>query len=341
MRTVVFERDVFEEEVKPHALLERYRQLLSEGVKSRLAIPDHQVSCSCVGCQSASSRLAFEKFGLEYLHCDDCNSVYVSPRPTEEVLVDFYRNSESSRFWRDEILTETREARRIKLFRPRAQWLLDIIDEYCSEAQQGLVVGYHNDLLIEELFRLEEELFRFVVANPIADIEFGNWSHSAVSIRPTPISELKKHGPTDLFLAFDILDRCADPDALFNAASSCLGPGGILVGSTTLISGFDLQVLWDRSESIYPPDRLNLLSVEGLSALFERHGFEALEFSTPGMFDVEIVRRAIIEDPEDNWPRFIKYLVERRDKSALQAFQEYLQKYRLSSFGRIVLRKTE
>jgi len=118
-----------------------------------------------------------------------------------------------------------------------------------------------------------------------------------------------------------------------------LTPGGLLLGSTTLISGFDLQVLWDRSDSIYPPERLNLLSTEGLTALSERHGFEALEFSTPGTFDVEIVQRAIRANPEFPWPRFIRYLIENRDENALVELQEYLQKNRLSSFARIVFRK--
>jgi hypothetical protein len=242
---------------------------------------------------------------------------------------------------RERILQETREARREKLFWARAQWLLDAVDEYRPEARLGIVAGYHNDLLIEELMRQETHLFKIVVTNPIADIEFAGINLPGVTIRPTPLNKLASLGPADVFLGFDILDRCADVEALFAAARGALARGGLFLASTTLISGFDLQVLWDRSKSIYPPDRLNLLSVEGLTALFERHGFEALEFSTPGMFDVEIVQRAIHDNPEENWPRFIRYLVESRDRNALDAFQEYLQTYRLSSFARIVLRKGE
>ena len=116
-------------------------------------------------------------------------------------------------------------------------------------------------------------------------------------------------------------------------------PDGLVLGTATLISGFDLQVLWDRSETIYPPERLNLLSVEGLTMLFERHGFEMLEFSTPGAFDVEIVQRAIQAEPARSWPRFIRYLLEQRDEEARGALQRYLQEFRLSSFGRFVLRR--
>ena len=143
----------------------------------------------------------------------------------------------------------------------------------------------------------------------------GSFRHDCSNSRPlpTPLGSLSSLGPADIFLAFDILDRCADTDAVFGAAHETLAPGGLLLTRTTLISGFDLQVLWDRSESVYPPDRLNLLSAEGLTSLFERYRFEALEFSTPGTFDVEIVQRAIRANPEVAWPRFIRYLIENHE----------------------------
>ena len=100
----------------------------------------------------------------------------------------------------------------------------------------------------------------------------------------------------------------------------------------------DIKVRWEIS-GVYPPERLNLLSVEGLTLLFERHGFEALEFSTPGVLDVESVRREMQIHPGGDLPRLITYLIKNRGEEAMEALQEFLQRFRLSSFGRIVLRK--
>lgn len=339
MKTVVLDQDVVEMEVKPHDLLAEYRRLLAREVGERLL---HGLKgCACPGCGSVRSNQAFSRFGLDYCQCAVCHSLFVSPRPAEEELIAFYRDSEAAQFWRQEILPATREARRTKLFRPRAQWLLDAVDEYRPQARKALAVGYHNDLLIEELLGQEEHLFEVVVTNPVADIEFVGQQMPGVQIRPMPLEKVAGMGPVDLFMAFDILDRCADLEALFAAARAALAPGGLLLGTTTLGSGFDIQVLWERAAGIYPPERLNLLTVEGLTALFTRHGFESLEFSTPGMFDTEEVQRAVHEQPEANWPRFIRYLVENRGEETLGALQEFLQRFRLSSFARIVLRRIE
>ncbi len=121
MKTVVVDRDLLEREIKPHALLDEYRRLIGEDVKARWLSLGQLTTCRCPGCQSEIGRHGFEKFGMSYLECDKCKSVYVSPRPSEEELIDFYRNSGSSRFWRERILPDTREARREKVFRPAWQ----------------------------------------------------------------------------------------------------------------------------------------------------------------------------------------------------------------------------
>ncbi len=341
MKTIVLDRDVHEEEVKPHGLLDSYREMLSDEVEQGMAKDSDLRAVDCPGCGAASSDEAFAVYGMTYRECRTCKSVYVSPRPNAESLHRFYRCSRSFGFWRERILPATRAARRDKLFRPRAQWLLDIVDEYRPEAELGIAVGFHNDLLIEELVEQEENLFRLVVTNEIADIEFAGKSFAGVEIRPTALSALGGIGRADVFLAFDLLDRCADPEELFAAAWSALEPGGLFLATTILISGFDLQVLWDRADSIYPPERMNLLSAEGLKALVERHGFQILEFSTPGIFDVEEVQYAIRADPTGDWPRFVRCLVENGGEEAMEALQEFLQRFRLSSFGRIALRKPE
>ena len=340
MKTVVLNNDIHEFEIKPQALLDEYRNLLARDVQNYFVASNRLSSFACPGCRSKNGELAFEKIGLAYIECDVCRTIYVTPRPSEKDLIEFYRNSDTANFWRNKIYPNTRAARREKIFQPQARWVLEVVDRYRSKAKSGITVGYHSELLIEELVKQEESLFKIIVTNPISDIEFAEKSYENIVIQPSPIDSLASIGPVDIFLAFDIIDRCADPDILFSSASNILAPGGLLLANTTLGSGFDLQVLWDRSESFSPPDRLNLLSVEGLTALIERHGFEALEFSTPGRFDVEIVQRTVKENPDADWPRFIRYLVKNRDEATLNALQDFLQANRLSSFARLVLKKT-
>jgi SAM-dependent methyltransferase len=145
-------------------------------------------------------------------------------------------------------------------------------------------------------------------------------------------------GPVDAITAFETFDRAADPRGLVRAAHRALIPGGLLFATAPNINGFELQVLWDRARTIAPPDKINLLSIRGLKALFA-DGWEILEISTPAMFDVEAVRRAIEAEPSAPWPRVVRTLVLETDEQQRLELQEYLQRARLGSFARVLARK--
>ncbi len=73
--------------------------------------------------------------------------------------------------------------------------------------------------------------------------------------------------------------------------------------------------------------------------MFAEPRWEIIELSTPGMFDVENVRRAIQEDPGAAWPRVVRELVLQESEHARLELQEYLQRYRLASFARLIVRR--
>jgi len=175
----------------------------------------------------------------------------------------------------------------------------------------------------------------------------GDWVHDALAeYAPGArlVHELVPNGgslpadPADAITAFETLDRAADPRRLVAAAHAALRPGGILFVTAPCVSGFELQVLWERARSIAPPDKINLLSIRGFQSLFSE-GWEIVEFSTPGLFDVEAVTRAVAADPDAPWPRFVRTLVSDTDAQQRSEFQEYLQRARLASFARLVVRK--
>jgi hypothetical protein len=145
-------------------------------------------------------------------------------------------------------------------------------------------------------------------------------------------------GPVHALTAFETFDRTFDPRALARAAHAALEPGGLLFVTGPSVSGFELQVLWERAATVAPPDKINLLSVAGYKALFAE-GWELIELSTPGMFDVESVRRAVLAEPAAPWPRFVRTLVLEADEQQRLELQEYLQRARLASFARVLVRK--
>ncbi len=316
-KTVVSLQELVNIDIRPGPLVEQFQELTRSSVAALTAGP--LVDVTCQACSSSDSQVAFEKLGLAYRQCDDCGSLFASPRPTPAALAEYYRSSPAATFWRDRMLEETREARRAKLARPRAEWVVDGLAEHRAHAVEGLDLSPPGSGLVEELLALAPAL-------RVQAVEA-----SAGGVFAAPAS-------ADFVLAFDALDRVPDVRALVAAAHQALRPGGMLFVTAPSISGFDLQVLWDRSPTIVPPDKMNLLSMAGFSRLFASPFWEIIELSTPGMFDVENVRQAIAADPSGSWPRAIRELVTSSD-DARSEFQQYLQRSRLASFARLVVRR--
>ncbi len=317
-KTVVSLQELVDVDIRPGRLVEEFHKLTRSSVAVLAQGP--LVDVSCPACANAESRVAFEKLGLTYRQCDACRSLFVSPRPALAALIAYYHSSPAAIFWRDRLLRETHETRRSKLARPRAEWVIDGLAEHRPNALDGLEVSSQGSVLIEELGTLSPALHMRTA--------------SAVAAGP-----LGAPASVDFVVAFDALDRVADVPAFVNAAHIALRPGGVFFVTAPSISGFDLQVLWDRSPTILPPDKMNVLSIAGLSRLFGAPFWDVIELSTPGMFDVENVRHAIAAEPAADWPRAIRELVTESSDDARREFQEHLQRSRLASFARLIVRR--
>jgi len=288
-------------------------------------------------CKQIDEIPAFERFGIAYVECTGCGSLYAPFRPSEDELWAWYRESSSARFWREKLLPASEAARLEKMTRPRADWVLDGIAEYVPSARRLVDISVYGRMLVDLMAAENPGLVEVTAAGITADLE--GVSTPRLRVLPTRVAELPTHGPADVVVAVDVMDRAPDLRALVEALEKLLVPGGVLFATTPVASGFEILTLWERSPTVIPPDKLNLPTVEALQQIFAAPAWEFLELSTPGMFDVEMVRRAIKAEPDVPWPRVVRALVERTDAAGRTALVELLQSRRLTSFARLVVRK--
>lgn len=319
MKTIVSLLDLSETDIKPNGVAHRFLELLEKDVRGLWGKASALAEVPCPACDSKEHHHAFERFGLPYAECTACGSLYMRRRPTDEMIADYYSNAASARFWREEILAQTVDARREKVLRPRAEWVADGLAELCPDAAVLLDISSNGDFFREEL------------ASAVSGIEVRTESrHAAV---------LAQSESVDVITAFDVLDRTGDVPALVGRIARALKPGGILFLTAPAGSGFEIQVLWGASPTPIPPDKINLLSNRGFLVRFAEPEWKIVEFSTPGILDVETVKRAVAREPDHPWPRFIQRLVTESGERTLEEFVGFLQSNRLASFARLAIRR--
>ena len=219
------------------------------------------------------------------------------------------------------------------MLRANANWMARLVEEVGPQSRIYADRGTNYPSIFEEV--AQTGIFaRMLSIEPLAGLAEPSGRSGAV------VSGEGVEGLGALS-AFEQLEHMFSPLEYLRGCRAMLGERGMLFVTTRTVSGFDLQVLWDKASYIYVPEHLNLMSTEGLSRLLEGAGFEPHELSTPGQLDVELVRMSVEADPTIPLSRFVRQLIEHKDPMALVEFQGYLQKFRLSSHIRIAAIRRE
>jgi len=332
MKRVVVSSGLHEADIRPPALMSEFKRLSIQDALEYFGDASALVEVDCPACGATARQPEFRKNEFLYDRCLECGSVFVSPRPTEAALANYYAQSRASRFRVEHFSRDTAKARRYHLLRSHANWMGQITDETGNpQARRYADINTYAPQVFDEVHRLGlfDELFSVEPLLPL-DEEC-----------TAPVTCVSLDGLTGMgaISAFEKIEHQFSPAGYIAGVRAALADDGLFFFTTRAVTGFDLQVLWDKTPYIFVPEHLNLLSIEGITRLLERCGLDLVELSTPGQLDVEFVQHAIEQDPSIRVPPFVAYLLRHRDPLAHADLQAFLQKHRLSSHVRVAAKK--
>lgn len=318
-----------EAEIRPQELFNQYLEL---SARDGAALDRSKfVEVDCPGCGSKQSPTQFLKNGYQYKKCKECNSLYCSPRPSNAQLGELYSKSESSHFWSNVFFPKVQEARREKLFRPKAQKVFDLIQKRGLKVETLCDVGAGHGLFLEEL----RPFFKGV---KISAVEPDPTSAQVCRDKGFDVCQTLVEdahvweGKFDFVICSEVIEHVFDVGQFLNSLGRLLKPGGHCLITGLGYEGFDLLTLQEHSKAIFPPHHLNFLAQAGFDQGFKRNGFSNVDVWTPGVLDVDIVINSGIQN------EFVEAL-KRRGPEAVQAFQKFLSENNLSSHVWVLAKK--
>ena len=332
MRSSIVIDQFHEADFKPSELYRQYLKMLEKDV-AELLVSRAKKTIACPACDCARTAGSFQKFGLTYHECCDCMTLYVSPCPSCEDILRYYTEAPAEKYWRDLLSKITVEKREQKIILPRMEWMLESAHEYFSSPPKAVAFLHSSELGYAKYINQKMNSVYFVRPFVSADDLASYPSLKMLS----SLDELSES--LDMILLYETLDHLPETHEFLAEVHKALKPGGLCFITSILSSGINILLLRENASNIFPPDRLNVFSVEGLNQLFRKLDFEVIEFSTPGILDMEMLQHAIQQQPDLPELRFVRYLLKNRDEAVKQSFQEFLQASLMSSYGRILLRK--
>ncbi len=248
-----------EQDIRPQALFNRYLELAAGDVERFFSKTADFVEVNCPACAGTSSHLAFEKLSFGYRLCEDCASLFVSPRPTPSMINTYYRDGASVHFWATDFFKQTADARRVRIFRPRALFVEEWSRKINPNGKRFADIGSGYGIFLDETQALNifDDVIGIEPSPPLAAV----CRERGFTIVEDTIEQCHLDGPSpSVMTSFEFLEHAFDPSEFLGAVRKLLAPGGLLIFTTLTVSGFDIQVLWEHSKSAHPPQHLNLLS---------------------------------------------------------------------------------
>jgi SAM-dependent methyltransferase len=318
-----------EEDIRPATLFAKYLEMTANDAEVYFANAERS-AVPCPACKDHRYKRAFNKWGFEYVACESCSTLYLSPRPEREYFEKFYQESPSARYWAKEFFPAVAEIRRKKLFKPKVMELARLCQNENFKPPVVADVGAGFGLFLEEWRHLFPDTQTIAIEpNPeMADL-CRRKKFEVIECFAEQASSL--YGHIDLVVAFEVIEHVHDPFVFCNSLNRLLRRGGRLLLTGLSVDGFDIQTLWEHSKSVSPPHHINFLSILGFEQLLTRVGFSNVRIFTPGKLDVDIVKNFVAEKPDIlKNQRFIKNLLNRSEKT-LKDFQMFLSDHQFSS----------
>ncbi|WP_417490901.1 hypothetical protein [Maricaulis sp.] len=332
MKTSVLIDEMRLAEVRPDQVSKRYEELRRAEAAHLLQNPSTRWVGRANPTRSCKPEPAFMSDGLSFHHCPDSGSLFASPVPVQDELDRLARDGEAARWRRDYFGHRFSEKQRQSIHAPIVRWAQEVIDEYGLEAPRTALVGNDETGLASSLSAMGR-LGEMVLTERVS----GQPAPEGTVERP--VAEL---GAASFDLVFDMgsLERVSDPERRFALWSELVTPGGFLAFTTSMASGLEYRVLGPKAASFIALDRLTLYSVPALMEQLAAHGFEVVEFSTPGRLDVEVLTQAFADGaPADNPLDFWTHALKHGGEDFKTDLQRLLQRHRFSSFARVLARR--
>ena len=316
-----------EEDIRKRKVFDQYLEMATTDAAIFFDDQSVFIQIPCPACSSHDCSTQFNKSGFNYVLCSSCGTLFVNPRPPFELLDDFYIQSPSTKFWINEFFKPVEEARREKIFRPRAEYVTQKFDNDTEWIVGDIGAGF--GLFLEELSKIwpSSKLVAIEPSEEMSEICKAKGFEALPCSIENVVGWDKKF---DLLTSFELFEHVYDPQAFLLKIWELLRPGGRLFMTTLNGEGFDIQMLWENSKSVSPPHHLNFFNPRSMKMLLEKCGFTIEEISTPGRLDWDIVEGMIKNDGVDAG-RFWDLLAKEDTKIVKEEFQEWISRNNFSS----------
>ena len=326
------------DDLRPENLMGEWAVRVASDIEWLKERRDQFEEVNCPACGDNNFASLYEKNGVPHVSCRTCGTQYANPRPTERILIDFYKRSSNYEYWADKIYSASEDARRKKLFVPRVEYVAEQASLAKMDKPVLLEIGAGYGIFCEEATK-SGAFSKVMGVEPtpsLADV----CRKKGVDVFESSYEDLDPGIRADIIVCYEVIEHLQSPDKFMEFCYQTLNDGGLLILTCPCISGFETRVQGRFSGTI-DHQHVNLFSKTSLPLLAKRMGFSTAEVETPGELDTELVLQSLERGDADLavLGTFLAESLANSDETVVSAFQAFLRAAKASSHMRLTAKK--
>ncbi len=318
-------QDIHQEDVA-----ETYYRLIDEDLQEFLKQKGSFTECDCPACQSPFKTHAFDYQDLSYWRCTECETLYISPAPSEAQHLDYVTTSSAMAYWRDE-MPESMKRSRLPMYEERLSYSQAIFKKMGITPKHVLELGAGNGEFANELLKSYDDVSLTVLEPQPLDVP-----SDRVTYLNGGFEVLASHAMRyDVAFAWELIEHLLEPDAFLQNVRHVLKEDALFILSTPNEKSLETRSLQTASSNIVF-DHVRLYNPRAIETLLQRNGFKVIELTTPGKLDAEKLQRYYQDHPEALKDPSLQFLLEENNEDAMRALQDTLVQTKQSSHMRVI-----
>ena len=319
-----------EKEIRPKKLFNKFLNLAKEDIKKYFK--GKKIKVKCVACKS-KGKFSFNKNNFSYYSCLKCQSLYVNPRPKEEAFINYYTKSSSIRFLANSLYRKTKEARRKKIWKPKAKIILEKLKNK-KKNYTFVDIGGGYGSFAEEILKQKK---RVVVIEPSPFMAMECKKRKLPVVEKFLENVIREDLPKNkkCFTCFELVEHLHNPSKFIKNLRKLMKKEDLFIFTTLSSTGLDILTLWNNSRSVSPPHHINFFNPKSVEIFLKKNKFKTIDISTPGKIDIDILNndKNLIKD------KFWKNFLNSASKIEKNNMQNLISKLNLSSHMMVICKK--
>ncbi len=325
-----------EANIRPEDLMKRAEVYFKADYKYLYSHRKSFKHVNCPACNKNKKEYLFNKNGFKYYNCINCDTFYITPRPTDKILANFYKNSKLYKFWNNFIFPTTEKVRNKKIFVPRVKKIMQLCKKHKISRKKIIDIGAGYGTFCKII--QDKKFFAEVIAiEPNIEGSKKCLEKKIFTLNCSIENLSKKYfSNVGVFTLFEVIEHLYSPYNFLKKINKMCNKNTFVIYTCPNGMGFDISFLGKKSESV-DHEHLNYFNPRSIKFLAKRSGFEVLDVITPGVLDVDILKNKYNSKLFKTKNNFLKQIFLNSEIS--NNLQDFLIKNKLSSNMWVVLKK--